>query len=113
MADSIYTERYMNTLPLNPDGYDNASIRNVSNFAKVDFLLAHGSGDDNGLSFMTDVTMCWTNTPLVHFANAAHLIDLFTEQKVRNYRFRMFTDRYVGLCGPWPVLISITAIIAS
>ncbi|EJD48202.1 hypothetical protein AURDEDRAFT_113055 [Auricularia subglabra TFB-10046 SS5] len=73
--DSIYTERYMNTLPLNPEGYDNAAIRNVSNFANVNFLLAHGSGDDN-----------------VHFANAAHLVDMLTEQKVRNYRFRMFTD---------------------
>ncbi|KZV98721.1 alpha/beta-hydrolase [Exidia glandulosa HHB12029] len=73
--DSIYTERYMNTLPLNPEGYDKAAVNNVTAFADIDFLLAHGSGDDN-----------------VHFANSAHLLDMFTQHKIRNYRFRMFTD---------------------
>lgn len=48
-ADSIYTERYMNTLPLNPEGYDKAAVSNVTGFADVNFLLAHGSGDDNGM----------------------------------------------------------------
>lgn len=32
----------------NPDGYVNASISNVEGFHHADFLLAHGSGDDNG-----------------------------------------------------------------
>jgi Prolyl oligopeptidase family len=63
---------------LNPGGYVNASISNVTAFDKVDYLLAHGSGDDN-----------------VHFANSAHLLDMFTKAQVRNYQFRMFTDRYV------------------
>lgn len=36
----------------NPDGYTNASISNVEGFKKVDFLLAHGSGDDNGISLL-------------------------------------------------------------
>jgi dipeptidyl aminopeptidase/acylaminoacyl peptidase len=75
-ADSIYTERYMNLPDLNPGGYINASISNVTAFQKVDFLLAHGSADDN-----------------VHFANSAHLLDMFTKARVRNFRFRMFTDR--------------------
>jgi len=74
--DSIYTERYMNLPALNPGGYVNASISNVTGFGKVDYLLAHGSGDDN-----------------VHFANSAHLLDMFTTEHIRNYQFRMFTDR--------------------
>ncbi|KAF8323522.1 dipeptidyl aminopeptidase [Cantharellus anzutake] len=75
MYDSIYTERYMRTPQLNPDGYINASITNVTGFNNVDFLLAHGSGDDN-----------------VHFANSAHLLDMFTQDHVQSFRFRMFTD---------------------
>ena len=76
LADSIYTERYMNLPSLNPGGYVNASISNVTGFKDVDFLLAHGSGDDN-----------------VHYANSAHLLDMFTAAQVRKFRFRMFTDR--------------------
>ena len=34
----------------NPLGYVNASISNVAGFNNVDYLLAHGSGDDNGES---------------------------------------------------------------
>jgi dipeptidyl aminopeptidase len=66
----------MNLPALNPAGYVNASISHVEGFKSVDFLLAHGSGDDN-----------------VHYANTAHLLDMFVEEQVRNYRFRMFTDR--------------------
>ena len=62
----------------NPGGYINASITNMKGFQDTDFLLAHGSGDDN-----------------VHFANSAHLLDMFTSNKIRKFRFRMFTDRYV------------------
>lgn len=76
VLDSIYTERYMNLPALNPGGYINASISNVTAFDNVDYLLAHGSGDDN-----------------VHFANSAHLLDMFTKAHIRNFRFRMFTDR--------------------
>ena len=63
----------------NPDGYVTASISNVTGFHHADFLLAHGSGDDN-----------------VHYANSAHLLDMFTREQVRNFRFRMFTDRCVS-----------------
>ncbi|OJA14418.1 hypothetical protein AZE42_12354 [Rhizopogon vesiculosus] len=78
LYDSIYTERYMGLPDDNPGGYINASISHVEGFKNVDYLLAHGSGDDN-----------------VHFANSAHLLDMFTEGHVRNFRFRMFTDRLV------------------
>jgi len=75
LYDSIYTERYMNLPALNPGGYINASISNVTAFDNVNYLLAHGSGDDN-----------------VHFANSAHLLDMFTKAHIQNFRFRMFTD---------------------
>jgi dipeptidyl aminopeptidase len=78
--DSIYTERYMNTPSLNVHGYNTASVLNVTAFNNVNFLLAHGSGDDN-----------------VHYMNSASLLDKFTQEKVRGFRFRMFTDRYVFL----------------
>jgi dipeptidyl aminopeptidase len=66
----------MNLPSLNPSGYINASISNVTAFHNVDFLFAHGSGDDN-----------------VHYANSAHLLDMLTRDHVRGFRFRMFTDR--------------------
>ena len=85
LTDTIYTERYMNQPQVNPDGYITASISNVTGFHNIDFLFAHGSGDDN-----------------VHFANSAHLLDMLTADKVRGFRFRMFTDRcaaaHVLLC---------------
>lgn len=97
LTDSIYTERYMNVPSVNPSGYVTASISNVTGFHNVDFLLAHGSGDDN-----------------VHFANSAHLLDMFTADKVRNFEFRMFTDRCVcSLDLDDAILTSGPAIIAS
>lgn len=68
----------MNLPQVNPDGYVTASISNVTGFHNIDFLFAHGSGDDN-----------------VHYANSAHLLDMLTKEQIRRYRFRMFTDRQV------------------
>jgi dipeptidyl aminopeptidase len=73
--DSIYTERYMSTPESNEDGYVSSAINNVTAFSKIDFLLAHGSGDDN-----------------VHYSNTASLLDKLTQSHVRGWRFRMFTD---------------------
>ncbi|WVO18103.1 hypothetical protein L204_105805 [Cryptococcus depauperatus] len=75
--DSIYTERYMSTPKLNPEGYLASAVNNVTSFSgdKVDFIWAHGSGDDN-----------------VHYANSASLLDKLTQKEVRGWRFRMFTD---------------------
>jgi dipeptidyl aminopeptidase len=73
--DSVYTERYMSTPQQNPDGYVTSAVNNVTAFGKVDFLWAHGSGDDN-----------------VHYAHTASFIDKLTQKHVRGWRFRMFTD---------------------
>ncbi|WP_456420921.1 S9 family peptidase [Lutibacter sp.] len=45
--DSIYTERYMQTPQENPTGYDENSPLNYANLLNGNFLLVHGSGDDN------------------------------------------------------------------
>lgn len=73
--DSIYTERYMSLPSANPQGYVRSAVNNVTAFGKVNFLLAHGSGDDN-----------------VHYMNSASLVDKLTQEHVEGWRFRMFTD---------------------
>lgn len=84
----------MNLPDVNPGGYVNASISNVTGFHNVDYLLAHGSGDDN-----------------VHFSNSAHLLDMLTKEKVRNFRFRMFTDRWGSTkCKSICVSVRLTAV---
>lgn len=76
--DSVYTERFMKSPVSNSVGYENSSVHVSDGFKKVNFALAHGSGDDN-----------------VHFESSAHLLDLLTSKAaVRggNFWFRMFTD---------------------
>jgi dipeptidyl aminopeptidase len=46
-------------------------------FDKVDYLLTHGSSDDN-----------------MHFANSAHLLDMLTKAQLWKFQFWMFTDRF-------------------
>ena len=45
--DTIYTERYMTTPKENPRGYDDNSPLSHIDKLKGDFLLVHGSADDN------------------------------------------------------------------
>ncbi|MDO9274628.1 MAG: prolyl oligopeptidase family serine peptidase, partial [Lutibacter sp.] len=45
--DSVYTERYMQTPQENASGYDENSPLNFADLLKGNFLLVHGSGDDN------------------------------------------------------------------
>lgn len=45
--DSIYTERYLRTPQENPEGYDDNSPINFADKAKGNFLLIHGTADDN------------------------------------------------------------------
>jgi dipeptidyl-peptidase-4 len=45
--DTIYTERYMTTPQENPGGYDDNSPINHVDKLEGDFLLIHGTGDDN------------------------------------------------------------------
>ena len=45
--DTVYTERFMRTPQENPEGYDDNSPINFADGLEGDFLLIHGSGDDN------------------------------------------------------------------
>lgn len=45
--DSVYTERFLRTPQENPTGYDKNSPINYAHLLKGEFLLIHGSGDDN------------------------------------------------------------------
>ncbi|WP_111669272.1 S9 family peptidase [Algoriphagus litoralis] len=56
--DTIYTERYLQTPQLNAAGYDDNSPITHVNMLKGNFLLIHGTGDDN-----------------VHFQNSVDLVN--------------------------------------
>ncbi|KND00689.1 hypothetical protein, variant [Spizellomyces punctatus DAOM BR117] len=73
--DSIYTERYMKTPRMNPEGYDKSMVREMEGFEKTKFLLVHGTADDN-----------------VHFQNTASLVWRLTGNGIRNYRVQVYTD---------------------
>src|SRR5690606_21749428 len=45
--DTIYTERYLQTPQLNPEGYDMNSPLQYADKLEGKFLLIHGTGDDN------------------------------------------------------------------
>lgn len=49
--DSMYTERYMKTYEMNPAGYNETAVRNVTGFenARGGFAVMHGTGDDVSL----------------------------------------------------------------
>lgn len=56
--DSIYTERYMLTPALNPDGYEESAPANKAKDLKSKLLEIHGTADDN-----------------VHWANTVTMVD--------------------------------------
>jgi dipeptidyl aminopeptidase/acylaminoacyl peptidase len=74
LYDTLYTERYMKTLEDNKEGYINSAVRNVTGFNNVDFLLIHGTEDDN-----------------VHFQNSAILASKLTLKGVK-YTAQYYTD---------------------
>lgn len=63
--DSIYTERYMGLPKDNADGYDNNSPINHVEKIKGNYLLIHGSADDN-----------------VHFQNSMEIIMALTSNNI-------------------------------
>jgi len=74
LYDTLYSERYMKTLEDNKEGYINSAVRNVTGFNNVDFLLVHGTEDDN-----------------VHFQNSAILASKLTLKGVK-YTSQYYTD---------------------
>ncbi|KAG7103782.1 dipeptidyl peptidase 4 like protein [Verticillium longisporum] len=77
--DSMYTERYMKTSQMNPDGYNETAVTDTTGFKNLagKAYIAHGTGDDN-----------------VHYQNTAALVDLLVGSAVPHAKFNWhaFTD---------------------
>jgi dipeptidyl-peptidase-4 len=79
--DSIYTERYMTTPQENPEGYDENSPINHVEKLKGNFLLVHGSGDDN-----------------VHVQNSMRLIEALVQAN-KQFDWAIYPDKKHGISG--------------
>lgn len=79
--DTIYTERYMTTPQENPTGYDENSPINHVDKLKGDFLLVHGSADDN-----------------VHVQNTMRLIEALVQAN-KQFDWAIYPDKNHGIYG--------------
>uniref|UniRef100_A0A671YH73 Fibroblast activation protein, alpha n=1 Tax=Sparus aurata TaxID=8175 RepID=A0A671YH73_SPAAU len=80
--DAVYTERYMGTPTDNSDSYKNSSVMaRAKNFKTVNYLLVHGTADDN-----------------VHFQQAAQISKALVDEQV-DFEAMWYTDKDHGLRG--------------
>ncbi len=79
--DTIYTERYMGLPQDNPDGYDDNSPINHVEGLKGDYLLVHGTGDDN-----------------VHVQNSIELSEELV-QADKQFQMQFYPDKNHGIYG--------------
>ncbi|HNQ27643.1 MAG TPA: DPP IV N-terminal domain-containing protein, partial [Aquaticitalea sp.] len=79
--DSIYTERYMTTPQENPSGYDENSPINHVDKLKGDYLLIHGTGDDN-----------------VHVQNTMRIIEALVQAN-KQFEWMIYPDKNHGIYG--------------
>ena len=79
--DSVYTERYMTTPQENASGYDENSPINHVDKLKGNYLLVHGSGDDN-----------------VHVQNSMRLIEALAQAN-KQFDWAIYPDRNHGIYG--------------
>lgn len=79
--DTIYTERYMTTPQENPSGYDENSPINHVEKLKGEYLLVHGSADDN-----------------VHVQNTMRLIAALVEAN-KEFDWAIYPDKNHGISG--------------
>lgn len=77
--DSVYTERYMQTPQENAGGYDQNSPLNFANLLKGDYLLIHGTGDDN-----------------VHVQNSMRMANALIEAN-KDFEYFVYPDRSHGI----------------
>lgn len=94
--DSIYTERYLQTPQLNPSGYDDNSPINFSKLLKGNFLLIHGTTDDNvhmqnSMEFITALVKEKKQFDTFLYPNKAHGIG-----GVRLHLYQMMTDWFIA-----------------
>lgn len=79
--DTIYTERFMRTPQENPEGYDLNSPFNYPELLKGDYLLIHGSGDDN-----------------VHLQNTMRMVEALVQEN-KNFEWMIYPDKSHGIYG--------------
>ena len=79
--DTIYTERYMQTPQENPGGYDENSPLFFADRLKGDYLLVHGSADDN-----------------VHVQNTMRMIEALVQAN-KPFEWAIYPDKNHGLYG--------------
>lgn len=79
--DNIYTERFLQRPQDNPKGYDENSPINFANQLKGNFLLVHGTGDDN-----------------VHFQNSLDLVTAL-EKANKQFEFRVYPNKNHSIYG--------------
>ena len=79
--DSIYTERYMQTPQENASGYDNNSPITHVNKLKGNFLLIHGSADDN-----------------VHVQNTMIMVEALVQAN-KQFDWAIYPDKNHGIYG--------------
>jgi len=79
--DTIYTERFMRTPQENPEGYDNESPFNYPELLKGNYLLVHGSGDDN-----------------VHVQNSMRMIEALIQAN-KPFDWAIYPDKNHGIYG--------------
>jgi dipeptidyl-peptidase-4 len=77
--DTVYTERYMQTPQLNPSGYDDNSPLSYAEKLKGNYLLIHGTGDDN-----------------VHVQNSMRMLNALIKANVP-YDSEFYPDRTHGI----------------
>ena len=79
--DTIYTERFMRTPQENPNGYDDNSPFNYPELLKGDYLLVHGSGDDN-----------------VHLQHTMRMVEALI-QADKQFDWAVYPDKNHGIYG--------------
>uniref|UniRef100_A0A3Q1GUT4 Fibroblast activation protein, alpha n=1 Tax=Acanthochromis polyacanthus TaxID=80966 RepID=A0A3Q1GUT4_9TELE len=80
--DAVYTERYMGKPTENSDSYKNSTVTSrAKNFKTVDYLLVHGTADDN-----------------VHFQQSAQISKALVDEQV-DFEVMWYTDNDHTLRG--------------
>ncbi|MDO4881418.1 MAG: S9 family peptidase [Capnocytophaga sp.] len=79
--DTIYTERYMQTPADNPNGYKENSPLNMAKKLNGNFLLIHGTADDN-----------------VHIQNSMRMIEALVQEN-RAFDWAIYPDKNHGIYG--------------
>ena len=79
--DSIYTERFLGLPKDNAKGYDDNSPINFTNQLKGNYLLIHGTADDN-----------------VHFQNSVEMVTALQKSN-KYFDFMMYPDKNHGISG--------------